>query len=153
MARAASLLLLAGGVVGIIITCLPHPDRINETAYWVIDASGVAVAMTVWLLRRHIPPPAYHLVSLAGILMVAGSIYYSGNDSGGALENELLFLWPILFAGYFFDRRGMIVQLVARRGHLCGDPGRDEHRRGGSLALGRDDGNPHRRRDLRPLSP
>jgi diguanylate cyclase (GGDEF)-like protein len=112
MARAATLLLLAGGVVGLLITLLPHPDRINETAYWVIDAAGVLSAAAVWLLRRRLPPVAYHGVSFLGILMVAFSIYYSGNDSGGALENELLFLWPILFAGYFFGRRGMIVQLL-----------------------------------------
>jgi diguanylate cyclase (GGDEF)-like protein/PAS domain S-box-containing protein len=111
MARAAALLFVAGSAIGILITALPHAEGINGTAYLVIDAVGLLTAGLIWTLRKRLPPNAYHLFSAIGILMVAGSIYYSGNLSGGPLENELLFLWPILYAGYFFGRRGMALQL------------------------------------------
>jgi PAS domain-containing protein len=46
-----------------------------------------------------------------GVVLVGLSVYFSGDHTGGAVENELLFLWPILYAGYFFSRRGMAIQL------------------------------------------
>lgn len=111
MARAAALLFVAGAAIGLLIIAVPHAEGINSTAYLAIGTLGLLVAGLVWTMRKRLPPKAYHLFSAIGILMVAGSIYYSGNLSGGPLENELLFLWPILYAGYFFGRRGMALQL------------------------------------------
>ncbi|MGH2956997.1 MAG: GGDEF domain-containing protein, partial [Solirubrobacterales bacterium] len=56
---------------------------------------------------------AYHVVSAFGITLVSLGIYFSGDDSGGPVGNELLFLWPILYASYFFSRRATAVQLGA----------------------------------------
>jgi diguanylate cyclase (GGDEF)-like protein len=112
MARIAALLLAAGGLIGAVTILVPHSTGIDDGAYLVLAGLGLTAALIVWLLRARIPPGAYQGVSAVGILMVALSVYYSGNRSGGAVENELLFLWPILYAGYFFSRRGMAVQLV-----------------------------------------
>jgi diguanylate cyclase (GGDEF)-like protein/PAS domain S-box-containing protein len=111
MARVAALLLIAGALIGMVVTLVPHSAGINETAYALIAASGLAAAVIVWLLRAKLPPVAYHGVSAFGIALVTASIYYSGNEHGGAAENGLLFLWPILYAGYFFGRRGLALQL------------------------------------------
>jgi diguanylate cyclase (GGDEF)-like protein/PAS domain S-box-containing protein len=112
MARAAALLLVAGAALGLIQIVVPHSTAIDARAYAVIDALGLAGAALVWLLRDRLPPVSYHTVSAFGILCVAVSIYYSGNRAGVAGENELLFLWPILYACYFFDRRGVAFQLA-----------------------------------------
>src|SRR6478672_10918250 len=111
MARAAALLLIAGATLGLIQIVVPHPDDINTTAYAVIDAIGLLGAAVVWLFRERIPAAAYHLVGTFGIGCVALSIYYSGTGTSGDAENELLFLWPIIFACYFFGRRGLALQL------------------------------------------
>jgi diguanylate cyclase (GGDEF)-like protein len=111
MARAATLLLLSGAAIGIVMMLLPHSKEINEYAYDAIAALGLIGAGIVWWARAWLPPVAYHVISAFGILLVTASIYYSGNDSGGAAENELIYLWPILFAGYFFGRGGMALQL------------------------------------------
>jgi diguanylate cyclase (GGDEF)-like protein len=112
MARAAVLLLLAGAFLGLIQLAVPHSQRIDATAYVVIDIVGVFGAAIVWLLRDRLPAVSYHAVSAFGIACVALSIYYSGNRSGGGGENELLFLWPVLYACYFFGRRGVAFQLA-----------------------------------------
>jgi diguanylate cyclase (GGDEF)-like protein/PAS domain S-box-containing protein len=111
MARAAALLLVAGAVLGLIQIVVPHSDRIDAAAYAVIDMLGLIAAAVVWLLRDRLPPLSYHAVSAFGIVCVALAIYFSGNRSGVAGENELLFLWPVLYACYFFDRRGVAFQL------------------------------------------
>jgi len=111
MARAAALLLIAGAALGLLQIVVPHPQHINTQAYVIIDAAGLVGAAVVWRFRRSLPVAAYHLVSLFGIACVALAIYYSGNGPGGDTENELLFLWPIVFACYFFGRRGIALQL------------------------------------------
>jgi diguanylate cyclase (GGDEF)-like protein/PAS domain S-box-containing protein len=111
MARIAALMLIAAGFLGIVVTLVPHSAGINDAAYALLAALGLTGAATVWLLRARLPAVAYHGVSAFGIALITASIYYSGNTSGGAAENELLFLWPILYAGYFFSRRGMAFQL------------------------------------------
>ncbi|MGH2957360.1 MAG: hypothetical protein ACRDL6_10235, partial [Solirubrobacterales bacterium] len=98
MARAAALLLAAGGVIGLGLTVIPHSGRINDTAYVVISLLGFLGAAIVWSARRRLPAVAYHVVSAFGITLVSLGIYFSGDDSGGPVGNELLFLWPILYA-------------------------------------------------------
>jgi diguanylate cyclase (GGDEF)-like protein len=111
MARIAALLLAVGGVLGVIIVLVPHSPVLNERLYLVLASCGFAAAACVWTLRRRIPLGGYQFVSAFGIVVVALGIYYSGNSTGGSVENELIFLWPILYAGYFFSRRAMAVQL------------------------------------------
>jgi diguanylate cyclase (GGDEF)-like protein/PAS domain S-box-containing protein len=111
MARAAALLLVAGSVLGLTMLLVPHSQRINAVAYDVIDALVLIVAALVWLLRERLPIVAYHLVGAFAIVCISFAIYYSGNRFGGAAENELLYLWPILYACYFLSRRGLGIQL------------------------------------------
>jgi diguanylate cyclase (GGDEF)-like protein/PAS domain S-box-containing protein len=112
MARAAALLLVAGAALGLIQIAVPHSKAIDARAYVVIDVLGLAGAALVWLLRDRLPAVSYHAVSAFGIVCVTLSIYYSGNRAGVAGENELLYLWPILYACYFFGRRGVALQLA-----------------------------------------
>ena len=111
MAHIAALLFLAGGTLGIVTVLVPHADEINEDMYLLLSGLGFAGAGAVWALRRRLPAWGYQWVSAFGVAMVGLSVYFSGEATGSAVENELLFLWPILYAGYFFSRRGMAVQL------------------------------------------
>jgi diguanylate cyclase (GGDEF)-like protein/PAS domain S-box-containing protein len=110
MARAAALLLVAGAALGLIQIAVPHSQSINSTAYAVLGGIGLVAAVLVWLLRDRLPALTYQAVSAFGIALVSLSIYYSGDDSS-APPDELLYLWPILYACYFFDRRGVALQL------------------------------------------
>jgi diguanylate cyclase (GGDEF)-like protein len=111
MARIAALLLLAGGVLGVVTVLVPHSSEIDGDMYLVLAGLGFAGASSVWALRRRLPAWGYQCVSAFGIALVGLSVYYSGDHRGGSVENELLFLWPILYASYFFSRRAMAIQL------------------------------------------
>ena len=111
MARIAALLLLAGGVLGVVTVLVPHPSEIDRGVYLVLAGVSFAGAGSVWAVRRRLPAWGYQWVSAFGVVLVGLSVYFSGDHTGGAVENELLFLWPILYAGYFFSRRGMAIQL------------------------------------------
>jgi diguanylate cyclase (GGDEF)-like protein len=65
----------------------------------------------VWLAGARLPMLGFQLITALGTVLVCLAIYYAGNESGGASENELLFLWPMLYASYFFSRRAMAVQI------------------------------------------
>jgi diguanylate cyclase (GGDEF)-like protein len=113
MARVAVLLLTSGGLLGLLIAAIPHYSGIDATAYVVLDSIALCGAGLIWLLRNRMPPRAYYLVSAVGIGLVALGIHYSGGVVHGGLSgNALLFLWPVLFAGYFFGRRGTALQLA-----------------------------------------
>jgi diguanylate cyclase (GGDEF)-like protein len=111
MARIAALLLTAGGVLGAVTVLVPHSSEINGGAYLVLSGCGLAGAAIVWMLRRSLPAWGYQCVSAFGIALVGLSVYFSGDHTGGSVENDFLFLWPILYAGYFFSRRAMAIQL------------------------------------------
>ena len=111
MARVAALLLVAGAVLGLVQIAVPHSASIDTRAYALLDAFGLVAAAVVWVLRERLPTLAYHGFSAFGIAIVSISIYYSGNQPGVVAENELLYLWPILYACYFFGRRGVAFQL------------------------------------------
>jgi diguanylate cyclase (GGDEF)-like protein/PAS domain S-box-containing protein len=110
MVRAAALLLVAGAALGLIQIAVPHSQSINSTAYAVLGGIGLVAAALVWLLRDRLPALTYQAVSAFGIALVSLSIYYSGDESS-APPDELLYLWPILYACYFFSRRGVALQL------------------------------------------
>jgi diguanylate cyclase (GGDEF)-like protein/PAS domain S-box-containing protein len=111
MAHIAAFLLVAGGALGVVTVLVPHSSEIDEDMYLVLAGLGFAGAGAVWALRGRLPAWGYQCVSAFGIALVGLSIYFSGDHTGGSVENELLFLWPVLYAGYFFSRRAMAVQL------------------------------------------
>src|SRR5215213_7874164 len=111
MARIAALLLVAGGALGVVTVLVPHSSEIDEGMYLMLAGLGFACAGAVWTLRRWVPAWGYQCVSAYGIALVGLSVYFSGDHAGAPIENELLLLWPILYAGYFFSRRAIAIQL------------------------------------------
>ncbi len=109
--RATALLLLAGAVLTLVTLALPHSAAINDTAYLVLGLTALAAAGIVAALGRRLPLGAFHLTTACGTVLITAAIYYAGPESGGASENELLYLWPVLFSVFFFSRAGIAFQL------------------------------------------
>jgi diguanylate cyclase (GGDEF)-like protein/PAS domain S-box-containing protein len=111
MARVLWLLLAAGGVLALTILVLPHPETLNERGFAGLAIVSLLSAGAVWRKGPSLPIPAAQAFCALGTVIITLSIYWSGEELGSVAENELLYLWPILFAGYFFNRRALAVQV------------------------------------------
>jgi diguanylate cyclase (GGDEF)-like protein len=110
-APALALLYLAGFVLGVSIVVLPHADELDAVAYLAISSVALLAAGVIWSAGMRLPMLAVQGLTALGTLLITASIYYAGSESGGASENELIYLWPILYSAYFFTRRAMAVQI------------------------------------------
>jgi diguanylate cyclase (GGDEF)-like protein len=101
----------AGALITTSATLLPHPETLDVTGYWALAGAQVLVAAILLLvrLRDGWQPP---LVAGAGVLAVTAAVYLNGERHGGPpLFNELFYIWPALYAGYFFSQRALIGAL------------------------------------------
>jgi diguanylate cyclase (GGDEF)-like protein len=110
--RLGASLFCAGALITVAAMLLPHPAEVDTRGYWVLACAQLALAGALLVLpvgRRWQPP----IVSGAGILAVSAAVYLNGERAGGPpLFNELFYMWPALYAGYFFRRRGLAGALA-----------------------------------------
>jgi diguanylate cyclase (GGDEF)-like protein len=111
MVRGLWLLFATGGVLGLIVLLGPHAEDLDEQGFLALASLSLLVACVVRLIGSRLPIIAAQAFCGLGILAITLSIYWTGDELGSVSENELLYLWPILFAGYFFSRRALAVQL------------------------------------------
>ncbi len=112
MARAGAALLAAGGLLALSVIALPHADQIDEAAFLVIAAVALLCAGITITFGPRLPQVAFTGIAMLGIALVTASIYFTGPESSGVAENELIYLWPTLYAAYFFNRRAVAATLV-----------------------------------------
>ena len=106
--------LFAGGaVITALAMVVPHPDEVDERGFW-----GMAVVQLLFVALLLLKPrgrgdralPA--LVTFAGIALVTAAVYFNGESRGGPpLFNEFYYVWPALYAGYFFDARWLAAAM------------------------------------------
>jgi diguanylate cyclase (GGDEF)-like protein len=110
--RLGASLFLGGAVITATALLLPHPPQVDTSGYSLLVVAQVAMAVGLLALplnRRWHPP----IVAGTGILVVTASIYFNGERAGGPpLFNELFYMWPALYAGYFFHRRALAGALA-----------------------------------------
>jgi diguanylate cyclase (GGDEF)-like protein len=103
-ARLGCSLFLGGAFVTLVAMLLPHPAEVQEGGYVVIAAFQVLVAaalLTLPMGRVDAWQPWF--VAVSGILVVTAAVYMNGERFGGPpLFNEFFYVWPALYAGYFF---------------------------------------------------
>ncbi len=111
MVRALWLLHGVGGLLALAIALLPHQPDLNEAGFLALAAVSLLAAAAILLWGRRLPLLAAQAFCALGIVNITLSIYWTGSDIGSVAENELVYLWPILFAAYFFSRRALVVQV------------------------------------------
>lgn len=113
MGRVAGWMFLAGSLTTVVSIVFPHSPKADIPAFWIM-AAGTAVVATLLLgLSDRLPAWSYQGVMALGSVLVALSLYFNGERHGGlAADNEVLFLWVALFAGYFFTNRQLLAQLA-----------------------------------------
>jgi diguanylate cyclase (GGDEF)-like protein len=112
MAGALALLMLAGAVLGLTTPIVPHADGVSDSEHLAIGGISLISAAALWVLRSVMPLWGFQLGTVVGSLLITASIHATDAGSGGASLNELFYLWPVIYSGYFFSRRGLVLQLA-----------------------------------------
>jgi diguanylate cyclase (GGDEF)-like protein len=109
-----SSLFLAGSFVTALSLLLPHSEYVDERGYWILAGAQIALSALLLAIPRSFATrtiPA--IVVVAGIASVSFAVLMNGErDGGSALLNELFYVWPALYVGYFFGRRGVAVSVA-----------------------------------------
>lgn len=113
MGQVAGLLYLVGTVTTVLAIVFPHSPRADIAGFWVLAAVMTATSLSLFALRERLPSSAYPVAIGLGSAIVSLAVYFNGERHGGrAADNEVLYLWIALYAGYFFTRAQMIGQLI-----------------------------------------
>ncbi len=110
--RVAGLLYLIGCVTTVVAIVLPHSPQADLTAFALLAVAMAAVAALLLAYPRALPQRTCEAVMFLGTAIVSLTLYFNGERHGGpSADNEVLYLWIALYAGYFFTRAQMICQL------------------------------------------
>jgi diguanylate cyclase (GGDEF)-like protein len=110
-------LFLAGAAITALVVLLPHPSTLDEMGYWYLCMAQLFLGGLLFGWSRVSESSQRWLAPLtvaAAILAVTVAIYLNGEHEGGpALLNEFFYVWPALYAGYFYKRAVVVVVVVA----------------------------------------
>jgi diguanylate cyclase (GGDEF)-like protein/putative nucleotidyltransferase with HDIG domain len=109
MARVSAYLYAAGGTLTFVTLALPHSPRADETVFVGVGAISYAVAVLLALGGERLPPWAFHATLAWGTILISSAIHFAGED---ATDNEVLYLWTVLYAFYFFRLRAAVPHLA-----------------------------------------
>jgi diguanylate cyclase (GGDEF)-like protein len=102
------LLYAVGPTFGLLGLLLPHAPDANEAGILAVLGASYVAAVVIFLFRTRLPQWGYDLAAAYGTLLISASIYFSGSTH---TPGAVFYLWVILGAAYFFDRRRVAVQL------------------------------------------
>ncbi len=114
MGHVSGALFAFGAVTTIAGILLPHSAEADVDGFWGLAALTAVLAALLLGLADRLPERTYQGAMLLGTAIVSLSLYFNGERHGGPpVDNEVLYLWVALYAGYFFTRAQMLVQLAA----------------------------------------
>jgi len=115
-AQIGTYLFLAGAAITALALVLPHSPGLDTTGYWALCAFMLVLAVAIWLRRgAEAVGTIPWVIVVASIAVVTLSVYFNGERAGGpAMVNELYYVWPALYIGYFFGPRAIafVVALI-----------------------------------------
>jgi diguanylate cyclase (GGDEF)-like protein len=106
--------LFAGGsLLTLVATAAPHSPDVDVAGAWVVTFCSAVVGAVYWLGRDSLPHWALYLGVVLGTVMISSGIYINGERHGGAAAlNEVYYVWPVVFAAYYFPVRALVAELA-----------------------------------------
>jgi diguanylate cyclase (GGDEF)-like protein len=114
MGRIAGTLFWIGTAMTVMGLLLPHSPRVDVGGFWAIAAATAVGGAVLFRYAGRLPPWSYVWWMLLGSVIVTLSLYFNGERHGASSAgNQVLYIWIALYAGYFFSRRALALQLAA----------------------------------------
>lgn len=106
--------LFAGGsLLTLVATVAPHSPDVDVAGSWIVTFCSAVVAAFYWLGRDSLPRWTLYVGVALGTVMITSGIYINGERDGGAAAlNEIYYVWPVVFAAYYFPVRALVAELV-----------------------------------------
>ena len=106
--------LFAGGsLLTLVATVAPHSPAIDVAGSWAVVLCSALVAAVYWLGRDSLPFWTLYVGVALGTVMISAGIYINGERDGGAAAlNEVYYVWPVIFAAYYFPVRALVGELA-----------------------------------------
>jgi PAS domain S-box-containing protein len=99
----------AGATLAAASLALPHQDHLNETGIALVAVGAYLAAACLFAFAPRFSVTGIQAANCAGILLVTGCIYFSGD---AASSYVVLYLWTGLYAFYFLPVRRALFQGV-----------------------------------------
>jgi diguanylate cyclase (GGDEF)-like protein len=122
--------LFAGGALLTLVAMVaPHSPQSDIVGSWVVILCSAVVSGVLWLGRDRLPRWVLFAAIAIGTLMISSGIYINGERDGGAAAlNEVYYVWPVVFAAYYFPVRALVLEILLVAGCYAGmlaiiDPG------------------------------
>ena len=98
-----------GPTVALAGLALPHSPDANDLGIIVVASAAYAIVAVLTLFRRRLPTWGLEASVALATGLISASIYFTGATiTAGAFY----YLWVVLGAAYFFDRRQLAIQLA-----------------------------------------
>ena len=107
-------LFLLGGAVTLLGLAAPHGPGVDTGGYLILAVALLLAGGVLLVLPKRFGPYVPPFVIAGAIVACTAAVYLNGERLGGApMLNELYYFWPVLYVGYFFRRRGIVLSLLA----------------------------------------
>jgi PAS domain S-box-containing protein len=107
VARIGAAMFAAGATLAATSLALPHQDRLNETGIGMVAVGAYVTALLLLALAPRFSVTGIQIANGAGILLVTGCIWFSGEATSSYV---VLYLWTGLYAFYFLPVRRALFQ-------------------------------------------
>lgn len=109
----AAALFASGSLLTLVATAAPHSPEVDAAGAWVVSFCSALVAAVYWLGRDSLPYWTLYLGVVLGTAMISSGVYINGERNGGAAAlNEVYYVWPVVFAAYYFPARALVAELA-----------------------------------------
>jgi len=110
MATAGFWFAITGALMALLAIALPHSPDMDERGMAWIAAAAAALALVAVTGYDRLPRWFFHVAVLAASATATGAIEFWGQ---GAESTPLPYLWPTLYAFYFFSVRSALLHMAA----------------------------------------
>jgi diguanylate cyclase (GGDEF)-like protein len=112
MALAAALF-AGGSLLTVVATLAPHPEQVDVVGAWIVVLLSAITAGVFWLGRDSFPMWTLFVGIAVGTVLITAGLYTNGERDGGlAALNEIYYVWPVVFAAYYFPVRVLALEVA-----------------------------------------